>query len=89
MGRAIAGLLPPNPRVRVGGSIRFEGREMVGAPARAWDDIRSRTVGMIFQDPSTFLNPVMKVGQQVFIDPIAAAGKVFVLTDNATLVAIK
>jgi len=64
-GRAIAGLLPANPRVRVNGSIRFEGREMVGAPAKAWDDIRSRTVGMIFQDPSTFLNPVMKVGQQV------------------------
>ena len=64
-GRAIAGLLPTNPRVRVNGSIRFGDREMVGAPARAWDEIRSQTVGMIFQDPSTFLNPVMKVGQQV------------------------
>lgn len=64
-GRAIAGLLPTNPRVRVSGSIRFDGREMVGAPARAWDEIRSRSVGMIFQDPLTFLNPVMKVGAQV------------------------
>ena len=64
-GRAIAGLLPTNPRVRVSGSIRFDGREMVGAPPRAWDEIRSRSVGMIFQDPLTFLNPVMKVGAQV------------------------
>jgi len=64
-GRAISGLLPANPRVRVDGSIRFGGREMVGALPRAWDEIRSQTVGMIFQDPSTFLNPVMKVGQQV------------------------
>jgi ABC-type dipeptide/oligopeptide/nickel transport system ATPase component len=64
-GRAIAGLLPTNPRVRVEGSIRFGGREMVGAAPRDWDEIRTQTVGMIFQDPSTFLNPVMKVGQQV------------------------
>jgi len=64
-GRAIAGLLPGTPQVRVEGSIRIDGREMVGAPPRAWDAVRSRTVGMIFQDPLTFLNPVMKVGAQV------------------------
>lgn len=64
-GRAIAGLLPTSPRVRVEGSIRFDGREMVGAPASAWDAIRSRTVGMIFQDPLTFLNPTMTIGRQV------------------------
>ncbi|KAA9132265.1 ABC transporter ATP-binding protein [Microbacterium caowuchunii] len=64
-GRAIAGLLPTNPRVRVSGSIRFDGREMVGARPKAWDEVRTRSVGMIFQDPLTFLNPVMKVGAQV------------------------
>ncbi|KRA24305.1 hypothetical protein ASD65_07610 [Microbacterium sp. Root61] len=76
-GRAIAGLLPTNPRVRVAGSIRFDGREMVGAPPRAWDEIRSRSVGMIFQDPLTFLNPVMKVGAQVreAIDPAHRTGR--------------
>ena len=31
----------------------------------------------------------MKVGQPIYIEPIAAAGKVFVLTDSATLIAIK
>jgi len=64
-GRAIAGLLPTSPRVRVSGSIRFDGTEMIGAPARQWDAIRARRVGMIFQDPLTFLNPVMKIGRQV------------------------
>jgi ABC-type dipeptide/oligopeptide/nickel transport system ATPase component len=64
-GRAIAGLLPTSPRVRVEGSIRIAGREMVGAPPAAWDDVRRKTVGMIFQDPLTFLNPTMKIGAQV------------------------
>lgn len=64
-GRAIAGLLPSSPRVKVTGSIRFSGSEMVGAPARSWDEIRAHTVGMIFQDPTTFLNPTMKIGVQV------------------------
>ncbi|GAA1665281.1 ABC transporter ATP-binding protein [Citricoccus zhacaiensis] len=64
-GRSIAGLLPTSPRVRVSGSIRIRGQEMVGAPARTWDDVRRKTVGMIFQDPLTFLNPTMRVGRQV------------------------
>ncbi|GGH40961.1 ABC transporter ATP-binding protein [Microbacterium album] len=64
-GRAVAGLLPTSPRVRVSGSIRFSGTEMVGAPDRAWDAVRARRVGMIFQDPLTYLNPVMKIGEQV------------------------
>src|SRR5690606_17015155 len=64
-GRAIAGLLPQNPRVHVSGSIRFDGDEMVGANQRAWQEIRSSRVGMIFQDPLTYLNPTMRIGRQV------------------------
>lgn len=64
-GRAIAGLLPENPRVRVSGSVRVEGRELVGADESAWAGIRRSRVGMIFQDPLTFLNPTMRVGAQV------------------------
>ena len=51
--------------MRVEGSIRFAGREMLTAPASAWNQIRSKRVGMIFQDPLAFLNPTMKVGAQV------------------------
>lgn len=64
-GRSIAGLLPTSPRVRVSGSIRIRGREMAGASEKAWDEVRQRTVGMIFQDPLTFLNPTMRIGRQV------------------------
>lgn len=64
-GRAISGLLPTSPKVRVNGSIRFAGREMVGAPSSDWDAIRRERVGMIFQDPLTFLNPTMRIGRQV------------------------
>ncbi len=34
--RAISGLLPESPLVEVGGSIKFRGKELVGAPARDW-----------------------------------------------------
>ncbi|MEV1128749.1 ABC transporter ATP-binding protein [Agromyces sp. NPDC049794] len=64
-GRAIAGLLPTSPLVRVNGSIRFAGTEMIGAPVAQWNEIRRERVGMIFQDPLTFLNPVMRIGRQV------------------------
>lgn len=64
-GRAIAGLLPTSPAVRVNGSIRFRGQELVGAPGAEWDEVRRERVGMIFQDPLTFLNPVMRIGRQV------------------------
>jgi len=76
-GRAIAGLLPTSPRVRVSGSIRFAGREMNGAPADVWAQIRSRRIGMIFQDPLTFLNPTMKVGAQVAesLEPASRKGR--------------
>jgi len=64
-GRAIAGLLPTSPRVKVSGSVRFDGAELIGAPEGDWNEVRARTVGMIFQDPLTFLNPTMKIGAQV------------------------
>ena len=64
-GRAIAGLLPESPRVRVTGSLRIDGAEMIGAEEARWADVRRSRVGMIFQDPLTFLNPTMRVGAQV------------------------
>ena len=58
-GRTIAGLLPESRRVRVAGSVKILGQEMVGAPKRAWVDVRRQTVSM------SFLNPTMTVGRQV------------------------
>lgn len=63
--RAVSGLLPESKLVSVRGSIRFDERELVGASARDWREIRSKKIGMIFQDPMSYLNPTMTIGKQV------------------------
>ena len=62
---SIMGLVPNPPgRIR-GGSIRFEGRELIGAPARALQDLRGNGMAMIFQEPMSSLNPVFTIGEQI------------------------
>lgn len=63
--KAIAGLLPESKKVEITGSIRFKGKELLGADRATWRDIRAKRIGMIFQDPSTYLNPTMRIGRQV------------------------
>ncbi|HEY6077772.1 MAG TPA: ABC transporter ATP-binding protein [Polyangiaceae bacterium] len=48
-----------------GGSIRLQGRELVGMPEAQLRDLRGGQVGMIFQEPMTSLNPVFRIGQQI------------------------
>jgi peptide/nickel transport system ATP-binding protein len=58
--------LVPNPPGRIaGGSIRFEGRELVGAPQRTLQDLRGNGMAMIFQEPMTSLNPAFTIGEQI------------------------
>ena len=47
------------------GSIRFQGRELVGAPARELLAVRGNRVSMIFQEPMTSLNPLHTIERQV------------------------
>jgi microcin C transport system ATP-binding protein len=47
------------------GSIRFQGRELVGAPARDLREVRGNRVSMIFQEPMTSLNPLHTIERQV------------------------
>ncbi|HEX2297136.1 MAG TPA: ABC transporter ATP-binding protein, partial [Pseudonocardiaceae bacterium] len=61
---AIMGLLPQRG-VQVGGSVRFEGTELLGLPESAMRDRRGRDLGMVFQDPLSSLNPVVPIGLQV------------------------
>jgi peptide/nickel transport system ATP-binding protein len=60
---AVMGLLPGN--AKVSGSVRFRGKELLGAPEAELNKVRGRNVAMIFQDPMTSLNPVYSVGFQV------------------------
>jgi len=62
-GLAAMGLLPPGTRVT--GSIRLGERELVGLPEKEYRRVRGRQVAMIFQETSTALNPVLKVGDQL------------------------
>ena len=63
--RAIMRLAPEGSSMRLGGSIRFKGRELLDLPEHEMRDIRGRQIAMVFQDPMTSLNPVMSVGEQV------------------------
>ena len=50
---------------RIKGSIRFKGKEILGLGAEELNKIRGKDIGMIFQDPLTALNPLMKIGTQI------------------------
>lgn len=66
MSTAITALLPPT--ARVSGSVRFRGRELVGAADRAQP--RGAGIAMIAQDPLAALDPLMRLGDQLAL-PIA------------------
>src|SRR5262249_46650483 len=71
LAKSILKLLPSPPaRVR-SGSIRFNDTDILAAGERAMRALRGQEVAMIFQDPATFLNPVMRVGGRLG-DVIAA-----------------
>src|SRR5690606_4745753 len=60
---AIMGLLPPS--ASVSGSIAFDGKELTRYFPRQWREHRGREVAMVFQEPITAMNPVMRVGDQI------------------------
>lgn len=61
---AVMNLLPGTGRV-TGGSILWNGRELVGIHRRDMESIRGREIGLVPQDPMSNLNPVWSVGFQV------------------------
>ena len=62
--RAIMGLLKYPGKI-AGGSILFEGKDLAKLPERELRKICGNDISMIFQEPMTSLNPVLKVGRQV------------------------
>ena len=69
---AILRLLPPQAQVQ--GSIRFRGEDLLELPLPKMQHIRGAGISMIFQEPMTALNPVMRVGDQIAEAVLAHAG---------------
>ena len=61
---SIMGLVQSPGRV-VGGSVMFDGSELVGRKDKFMENIRGREIAMIFQDPMTSLNPTLTIGTQI------------------------
>ena len=64
LSRSIMGLLH-DPKVERSGRVLFEGRDVTELSRRQGRSIRGTEMAMVFQDPMTSLNPVMKVGKQI------------------------
>ncbi|MCC6197809.1 MAG: ABC transporter ATP-binding protein, partial [Burkholderiales bacterium] len=62
---SILRLIQSPPGRIVGGSIAFKGTELLTLGDRALRDIRGGAIAVIFQDPMTSLNPVMRIGAQI------------------------
>ncbi|MER7669213.1 ABC transporter ATP-binding protein [Kitasatospora sp. NPDC096128] len=74
---SVLGLLPGT--ARVDGSVRLDGRELVGLPGKELAAIRGRRVAMVFQDPLSAFTPVYRIGDQ-----IAEAVRIHQPVDRAT-----
>ncbi|MEM6945970.1 MAG: ABC transporter ATP-binding protein, partial [Pseudomonadota bacterium] len=73
-GFSVLGLVDPPGEV-VGGSVRFQGEELVGAAPERLRALRGSKIAMIFQDPMMTLNPVLRIDTQM-IEAVRAHGRV-------------
>ncbi len=66
LARSILGLIPSPPRVAgLPGAVIFKGQDLLSMSTDDLRKVRGRQIAMIFQDPMTSLNPVMRVGRQI------------------------
>ena len=62
---SIMRLVPDPPGRIVGGEVRLEGTDLLSLDDEKMRDIRGNRISMIFQEPMTSLNPVMRIGDQI------------------------
>ena len=62
--KAIMGILPSNAVIERG-SIRYDGMDLTKVSEEQFHQIRGHRIGLIFQDPLSALNPIMKIGKQI------------------------
>ncbi|GAA1892270.1 ATP-binding cassette domain-containing protein [Asanoa iriomotensis] len=60
---AVTGLLPPG--LRATGSVLLDGTQVIGARDRTLDRVRGHAAAVVFQEPSTALDPLMRLGKQI------------------------
>jgi peptide/nickel transport system ATP-binding protein len=72
-GLSVSRLVPSPPGRYLAGEIRFDGRDLMRASEEEMRALRGRHIGMIFQDPTTNLNPAFRVSEQM-IDVALHAG---------------
>ena len=72
-GLSISRLIPTPPGRYLAGSIEFRGKDLLKASEQEMRTLRGRHLGMIFQDPTTNLNPVFRIGTQL-VDVALHAG---------------
>jgi len=63
LARAILGLVPDGGRL--GGRVRYEGRDLLPLSDREWGAVRGREIGMVFQEPAAALDPVRTLGDHL------------------------
>ena len=62
---AVMGLLPRPHVAPVAGRILFDGHDLLRLTEPQMRELRGRRIGMVFQEPMTALNPVMRIGEQI------------------------
>ena len=65
LARALLGLNDPKYTRIDSGSIIVDGTDVTGFSEREWRALRGSTLSMVFQDPLSFLNPVMRIDKQI------------------------
>ncbi|CAH0264773.1 ABC transporter ATP-binding protein [Roseomonas sp. CECT 9278] len=65
LARSLLALNPSPPARIVSGEIRFRGDDILRLPERGMRKLRGRAISMVFQDPASYLNPLLSVGTQM------------------------
>ncbi|MDT8390477.1 MAG: dipeptide ABC transporter ATP-binding protein [Lentisphaeria bacterium] len=85
---SIMRLLPENA-FHPGGSIRFDGRDLLSLSERAMRGVRGDDIAMIFQEPMTSLNPLMRIGRQIREPLVSHRGMTAAEADNEVMSLLK
>ena len=65
LARAMLGLLPEKTAHIDSGRILIENRDVTAYSQNQWEKLRGHPIAMVFQDPLSYLNPVLRIGRQI------------------------